>query len=218
MLALASFAQQLGITVGTSAGKAGFITAMYIVLVPLLSLLLFRRKPTLLLAGSVALAVAGLYFLSVTEAFTIAAGDLIIMLCALLYAGHILVIDRFSPHLDGIHMSCIQFLAAAVISGAGMFAAERSSLPGIAMCLLPLLYAGLFSSAAGYTLQILAQKDADPTVVSILLSLESVFAVIGGALLLGERMGVRELLGCALMMAAVVLAQLPGASGETASS
>ena len=120
--------------------------------------------------------------------------------------------------LDGIHMSCIQFLAAAVISGAGMFAAERSTLPGIAMCLLPLLYAGLFSSAAGYTLQILAQKDADPTVVSILLSLESVFAVIGGALLLGERMGVRELLGCALMMAAVVLAQLPGASGETAPS
>jgi len=214
MLALASFAQQLGITVGTPAGKAGFITAMYIVLVPLLSLVLFRRKPTLLLAGSVVLAVGGLYFLSVTEAFTVAAGDLIVMLCALLYAGHILVIDRFSPHLDGIHMSCIQFLAAAVISGVGMFAAERSSLPGIAMCLLPLLYAGLFSSAAGYTLQILAQKGADPTVVSILLSLESVFAVIGGALLLGERMGVRELLGCALMMAAVILAQLPGASGE----
>jgi drug/metabolite transporter (DMT)-like permease len=162
----------------------------------------------------VVLAVGGLYFLSVTEAFTVAAGDLIVMLCALLYAGHILVIDRFSPHLDGIHMSCIQFLAAAVISGVGMFAAERSSLPGIAMCLLPLLYAGLFSSAAGYTLQILAQKGADPTVVSILLSLESVFAVIGGALLLGERMGVRELLGCALMMAAVILAQLPGASGE----
>lgn len=209
MLSLAANMQQLGITAGTSAGKAGFITAMYIVLVPVFGLILYRRKPSLLLWASVALAAAGLYFLSVTEAFDIAPGDVIMMGCALLFTGHILVIDRFSGELDGIQMSCIQFLTVALTSGAGMLVMERAGLPGITQCVLPLLYAGFFSSAMGYTLQILAQKDSDPTVISLLLSLEALFGAIGGAALLGERMGLRELLGCGLMMAAVILAQMP---------
>lgn len=214
MLTLAANMQQLGIA-GTSAGKAGFITAMYIVLVPLFGLFQ-KRRPSLLLWGSVALAVVGLYFLCVTEGFSIELSDFYILICAVLYAGHILVIDHFSGELDGIQMSCVQFFVAMILSGLGMFALEQPSFQALSQCLLPVLYAGLFSSAVGYTLQILAQKDANPTVVSLLLSLESVFAALGGAVLLHERMGGREIIGCVLMMAAVILAQLPTASGAPA--
>lgn len=211
MLTLASNMQQLGIA-GTSAGKAGFITAMYIVIVPLFGLFQ-KKRPTPLLWGSVALAVVGLYFLCVTGDFSIELSDLYVLICAVLYAGHILVIDHFSGELDGIQMSCVQFLVVMLLSGAGMLALEQPSLQAISQCWLPILYTGLFSSAVGYTLQILAQKDANPTVVSLLLSLESVFAALGGAVLLHERMGGREIIGCVLMLAAVILAQLPGASG-----
>lgn len=210
MLTLAANMQQLGIA-GTSAGKAGFITAMYIVLVPLFGLFQGKR-PTPLLWGSVGLAAVGLYFLCVTESFHIEPSDFYLLICAVLFSGHILIIDHFSGELDGIQMSCVQFFVAAILSGAGMFALEQPSFQALSQCLLPVLYAGFFSSAVGYTLQILAQKDANPTVVSLLLSLESVFAALGGAVLLHERMGGREILGCVLMMAAVILAQLPSAA------
>jgi len=214
MLTLAVNVQQLGIA-GTSAGKAGFITAMYIVLVPLFGL--FQKKhPTPLLWCSVGLAAVGLYFLCVTDGFRIEPSDFCILICAVLFSGHILVIDHFSGELDGIQMSCVQFFVAMILSGIGMFALEQPSVHALSQCLLPVLYTGFFSSAVGYTLQILAQKDANPTVVSLLLSLESVFAVLGGAVLLHERMGGREILGCVLMMAAVILAQLPSASGAPA--
>jgi len=209
-LFLASYMQQLGMS-GTSAGKAGFITAMYIVIVPLLGLFQGKR-PTALLWGSVALAVAGLYFLCVTENFSMVTSDLYILICALLFSVHILVIDRFSSEVDGIQMSCVQFAVAALLSALGMFAAEQPSLGAVALCAGPILYAGILSSGVAYTLQILAQKDANPTVVSLLLSLESVFAALGGAFLLGERLERRELLGCLLMLVGVMLAQLPAAS------
>ena len=213
MLALACNVQQLGIA-DTSAGKTGFITAMYIVIVPLFGL--FQRKRlSWTLWVSVALAAAGLYFLCVKENFTVAPSDLIVLLCAFFYAGHILVIDRFSEELDGIQMSCVQFFAVMVLSSIGMFLMESPALTAVALCIGPILYCGFFSSAVGYTLQILAQRDANPTVVSLLLSLESVFAVLGGAVLLQEQMGVREILGCVLMMMAVILAQLPAPAKET---
>lgn len=214
MLAAASFLQQLGLA-ETSAGKAGFITAMYIVIVPLFGLFL-KRRPTALLWVSVAIAVAGLYLLCVTEDLTIAPSDLYVLACAVLFAGHILVVDHFSPAMDGIQMSCFQFLTATVLSGAGMLLFEAPTLQAIVPCAGAVLYAGLLSSGVGYTLQILAQKDANPTVVSLLLSLESVFAALAGALLLHEEMGAREIGGCALMLLAVVLAQLPAASREKA--
>ncbi len=214
MLILASTMQQIGIA-DTSAGKTGFITAMYIVIVPLFGLFQGKR-PTVLLWISVAVAAGGLYFLCVTESFTVAPSDLIVLLCAVLYAGHILVVDRFSGELDGIQMSCIQFVTAMVLAVAGAFAMETPSVQALSLCVWPILYCGLLSSGVGYTLQILAQKDANPTVVSILLSMESVFAVIGGAVVLHERMGGREVLGCVLMMIAVILAQLPASSKEKA--
>ena len=209
MLTIASYLQQLGLA-ETSAGKAGFITAMYIVIVPLFGLFL-KRRPTALLWVSVAMAVGGLYLLCVTENLTIAPSDLYVLACAVFFAGHILVVDHFSPIMDGIQMSCVQFLVATVLSGAGMFLFETPTLQAVVPCLGAALYAGLLSSGVGYTLQILAQKDANPTVVSLLLSLESVFAALAGAVLLHEEMGPRELGGCALMLLAVVLAQLPAA-------
>ena len=212
MLILASTTQQIGIA-DTSAGKTGFITAMYIVIVPLFGLFQGKR-PTALLWGSVAVAAGGLYFLCVTESFTVAPSDLVVLLCAVLYAGHILVVDRFGGSLDGIQMSCVQFFTAMVLSGAGALAIEHPTMTSISLCVGPILYCGLLSSGLGYTLQILAQKDANPTVVSILLSMESVFAVIGGAVVLHERMGGREIFGCVLMLVAVILAQLPAATRE----
>lgn len=207
VLFLASNMQQLGMT-ETSAGKAGFITAMYIVIVPLFGLLRGKHLSPVLWC-SVAIAVAGLYFLCVKEDFSIVRSDFYVFVCAILFAVHILVIDHFTDKADGIHMSCIQFLMLSLLSGLGTVFTEDLSIEAIVICAIPLLYSGIFSGGIGYTLQILAQKDANPTVVSLLLSLESVFAVLGGALLLHETMGSRELLGCALMMVAVILSQLP---------
>jgi len=210
---LACTFQQIGIA-DTSAGKAGFITAMYIVIVPLLGLF-YGKRPTPLLWLSVGLAAVGLYFLCVTESFAVAPSDLIMLLCAFFYAAHILVVDRFH-NLDGIQLSCIQFFSAALAAGLGTLVLETPSWHSLSLCVGPILYCGILSSGVGYTLQILAQKDANPTIVSILLSMESVFAVLGGAVLLHERMGGREIFGCVLMLAAVILAQLPAASREKA--
>lgn len=206
-LFLAANLQQLGIA-GTSAGKAGFLTAIYIVFVPLLGLLQGKR-PTALLWGSVAIAVVGLYFLCVTESFTIVPSDIALIICAVLFALHIMIIDHFSVKVDGLQMCCIQFLVVAVLSGIGAFVLEQPTRDALMAGILPTLYVGVFSSGVAYTLQILSLKGANPTVVSLLFSLESVFAVIGGAVLLGERMANRELFGCVLMLIAVVLAQIP---------
>ncbi len=206
-LTLAINLQQKGLET-TSSGKAGFITALYIVLVPIFGLFLKKRAPKMIWL-SVALAVAGLYFLSISEAFSVTVGDLYMLLCAFCFTGHILVIDHFTDKVNGIELSCMQFLFCSLFSAVGMVLTETPVWADVASCAIPLLYVGVLSSGVGYTLQILAQKDSNPTVVSLLMSLESVFATVFGALILHELMSGREIFGCALMLVAVVLAQLP---------
>lgn len=209
-LTLAVNLQQKGLETTTS-GKAGFITALYIVLVPIAGLFLKKKAPRLIWL-SVVIAVAGLYFLSISGAVSVTVGDLYMLVCALCFTGHILVIDNFTNKVSGIELSCVQFLVVSLISAVGMLATETPSWEGIVACAVPLLYVGILSSGVGYTLQILAQKDSNPTVVSLLMSLESVFATVFGALILHEAMSGREYFGCLLMLIAVVLAQLPDKS------
>lgn len=206
-LTVATNLQQKGLETTTS-GKAGFITALYIVIVPVLGIFLKKKAPRAIWI-SVVLAVAGLYCLCITEEFTVTSGDFYILLCALSFSAHIMVIDYFTQKVDGVALSCVQFLVVTVLSAAGMLATESPSWEALRICAWPILYVGIFSSGVAYTLQILAQKDSNPTVVSLLLSLESVFATLSGALILHDRMSGREYFGCVLMLAAVVLAQLP---------
>lgn len=206
-LGLASYLQQKGLET-TSSGKAGFITALYIVLVPIAGVFMKKRVPKAVWLG-VILAVAGLYCLCITESFTISSGDVCVMLCAFVFTAQILFVDHFAESVDGVELSCAQFFFVTVFSLAGTLLFEHPTWSGLGMAAGAILYAGLLSSGVGYTLQILAQKDANPTVISLLLSLESVFATISSALILGDRLSGKEYFGCALMLAAVVLAQLP---------
>ena len=206
-LAIASNFQQAGLVAGTDAGKAGFITALYVVLVPVFGLF-FKRKVNLPTWIAVMLSVVALYLLCIKGSFTLAPGDLLILVCAVCFAVHILVIDHFTATVDGVKLSCLQFLFACIISSVCMLIFEDVDMAAILSCVMPLLYVGIFSCGVGYTLQILAQKGSNPTVVTILLSLESVFAVIAGAIILKQQMSVREYIGCAVMFAAVLLAQI----------
>ena len=207
-LTVASFLQQKGLETTTS-GKAGFITALYIVLVPVLGLLLGRRAPRAVWLGLV-LAVAGLYCLCINGEMRITTGDFYVLACAFCFAIQILTVDHFSQRVDGVALSCAQFFVMTVLSSLGVLLEPLPDMALASVWLPPVLYVGVFSSGVAYTLQILAQRDSDPTVVSLLLSMESVFATIAGALILGDRMSGREYFGCVLMLAAVVLAQLPG--------
>ena len=206
-LAIASNFQQAGLVAGTDAGKAGFITALYVVLVPVFGLF-FKRKVSLPVWIAVVCSVGALYLLCIKGDFSLAAGDLLILVCAVCFAVHILVIDHFTAYCDGVKLSCLQFLFAGIISAVCMFLFETVDFAAIWSCILPLLYVGIFSCGVGYTLQILAQKDSNPTVVTILLSLESVFAVIAGAIVLHQQMTAREYIGCVVMFVAVILAQI----------
>lgn len=206
-LTVACFLQQKGLETTTS-GKAGFITALYIVIVPMIGLLMKKHTPKTVWC-SIPFAAVGLYLLCVKEGFTVTVGDFYVLLCAFAYSVHILVIDHFTQKVDGVALSCGQFMTATVLSSLGMILTETPSLAGIMACIGPILYVGIFSSGVAYTLQILAQKDSNPTVVSLLMSLESVFATLAGAIILHDRMSGREYLGCVIMLAAVVLAQLP---------
>lgn len=206
-LTVAANLQQLGLG-DTSPGKAGFITALYVVLVPVFGIFLKKRASLPVWIGAV-LSAIGLYLLCIKEDFSIETSDIYVFLCAIVFAMHILCIDHFVQKVDGIRLSCVQFLTASVLSGLCMFLFEQPKLDSILHCALPILYVGVFSSGVAYTLQILAQKGSDPTVVTILLSLESVFSVLAGAVLLGDRLSGREYAGCVLMFIAVLLAQLP---------
>ena len=206
-LSVATNLQQIGIA-DTSAGKAGFITAMYMVLVPIFGLFL-KKRVSPIVWFSVVLASVGLYFLSIQGGFTLTSGDFYIMLCAIVFALHILFIDHYTQYVDGIALSCAQFAVTSVVSLLVAAFTEVGCWGNIMDSIWPILYVGIFSSGVAYTLQIVAQKGSNPTVVSLLLSLESVFAVISGALILHERLSARELLGCGLIMIAVVLTQLP---------
>lgn len=207
LLFAASSLQQVGIQY-TTAGKAGFITAFYIVIVPVLGIFL-KKKTGWKVWLAVALALAGLYFLCMTEKFSVGKGDILIFLCALIFSVHILVIDYFSPKVDGVKMSCIQFFVCGLVSLPFMFLLETPRTGDILEGILPLLYAGVLSCGVAYTLQIIGQKNVNPAVASLILSLESCFSVLAGWIVLGERLSVRESLGCVLMFAAIILAQLP---------
>ncbi len=207
VLFIASSLQQIGL-VYVSAGKVGFITALYIVLVPILGLFL-GRKVRRILWLSVALATVGLYLLCIKEDFTVGKGDLLVIACALGFAVHILIIDHFSPKVDGIKLSCLQFLFTGLFSIPFILIFETVDWSNIFAGWFPLLYTAVMSCGIAYTLQIIGQKDVEPAVASLILSLESVFAVITGIIVLHEQVSSRELMGCIIMFAAIILAQLP---------
>lgn len=207
ILFVASSLQQFGLLY-TTAGKSGFITALYVVLVPVFSLILGKKAPLTVWIG-VTMAAVALYLLCVNERFTIGRGELLTLACALGFSFHILVIGHFSGRVDGVKLSCIQFFVSGLLGLVCMFLFEKPNWTSILKCWLPICYAGILSCGVAYTFQILAQKNTKPTIASLLLSLESVFAVLSGAVLLHERLAFKEYLGCALMFGAIVLAQLP---------
>ncbi len=207
ILFLASTLQQFGL-IETTPGKAGFITALYILIVPLLGLFLKRRVSIKVWIG-VGIAIIGMYFLCINEGFTIAKGDILLILCAIIFSGHILVIDHFSPFVDGVKMSCIQFLVCGVLGLPFMLIIEQPLIGDIINAWQPILYAGVLSCGVAYTLQIIGQKNMNPVIASLILSLESVFATVAGWLILGDTLSRREILGCMLVFAAIILAQLP---------
>ncbi|WP_434309791.1 DMT family transporter [Hominifimenecus sp. rT4P-3] len=207
LLCLASNFQQFGIQY-TTVGKAGFITACYIILVPILGLFLGKKCSPFLWAA-VFLALAGLYLLCITDGFSIGRGDFLVFICALLFSVHILVIDYFSPLVDGVKMSCIQFFICGILSGIAALLTESIETSALFSAWAPILYAGVFSCGIGYTLQIVGQKGMNPTVASLILSLESCISVLSGWLILGQMLSNREILGCVVMFAAILLAQIP---------
>ncbi len=212
-LGVATNLQQVGIMT-TSVGKAGFLTALYIVLVPVAGLFFKKKCPFTVWVGVVC-SFAGLYLLCMTGgSFALATGDLLLLGCAVVFTGHILVIDYFAPKVNGVWMSCIQFFVAGIISAIPMLFTETPTWEGIFAAKLPILYAGVMSCGVAYTLQILGQKNYNPTIAVLILSLESCFSVLGGFLILKETLSARELCGCALMFAAIILAQLPGKSSQ----
>lgn len=207
ILFVASSLQQVGLLY-TSAGKSGFITALYVVLVPILGLFTGKKARLPVWIG-VGLAAVALYLLCINESFTLGQGELLTLLCALCFAFHILTIDRFSSRTDGTKLSCIQFFVSGIWSLIAALIFETPQWSAIVACALPIGYAGIMSCAVAYTFQILGQKDTEPTVASLILSLESVFAVLFGALLLHEKLRAQEYFGCVLMFVAILLAQLP---------
>ena len=207
-LCVASNFQQVGMQY-TTVGKAGFITALYVVLVPIFGIFM-KKRVSLLIWGCVAVSVAGLYLLCMPAgAFVLAFGDLLVLLCAVLFSVHILVIDHFSPKGDGVVISCIQFFTCGILSGIPMLFSEHPSVGSMLDAKWSILYAGVLSSGVAYTLQVVAQKNVNPTVASLIMCLESVVAVLAGWIILGQGMSSREIWGCALMFAAIVVAQLP---------
>ena len=208
MLCIASNFQQFGISF-TTVGKAGFITAMYILIVPILGLFM-KKKVGMKVWLGVILATVGLYMLCMTsESFSLSKGDLLVLVCAGFFSLHILIIDYFSPKVDGVRLSCIQFFVCGLISTVIAFIFENPNVGAILSGWLPILYAGVMSCGVAYTLQIIGQKNMAPTVASLILSLESVFSVLAGWVLLNQKLSIRELFGCVLMFLAIILAQLP---------
>ena len=208
VLTVASAFQQTGLSDGTDAGKAAFITALYVVLVPIIYQLLGRKSP-LTVWISVGIAVVGFYLLCIKDDFTILPSDALVLICALIFALHIIVIDRFSPSSDGVRMSAVQFFFAFILNSILALIFESPiDFSAIWSSIGSILYLGICSSGIAYTLQIVGQRNCNPAVASIILSLESVFGVIGGAIILGEIMTPREYIGCVIVFIAVILSQL----------
>ena len=209
LLCLASNFQQFGIKY-TTVGKAGFITACYIIIVPIIGIFL-KKKCSPFIWIAVLLSLGGLYLLCISpgEGFSIGKGDTLVLICAVVFSFHILTVDHFSPLVDGVKMSCIQFLVCGILSGIPALIFENPNITNILQAWMPILYAGILSCGVAYTLQIVGQKGMNPTVASLIMSLESCISVIAGWLILGQNLSSREIFGCVLMFGAIMLAQLP---------
>lgn len=207
ILFAASSFQQFGVA-STTVGKAGFITALYIVIVPLLGIFLRKRIPWSVWV-SVVLATIGMYLLCMTEGLKVGKGDIYVFVCAICFSFHILVIDYFSPKTDGVVMSCVQFFTAGIISAIMMLIFENPKLSAVFAAWAPILYAGIMSCGVAYTLQVVAQKNTDPVLASLILSLESAFSLLAGWVILGQKLSPKELGGCGLVFCAIILAQIP---------
>lgn len=207
LLFVASNFQQFGIQY-TTVGKAGFVTALYIVLAPIFGIFLRRRAGLQVWCG-VLLALCGLYLLCMKGSFQLSKGDALVLVCAFTFSFHILTVDHFSPQVDGVKMSCVQFFVCGALSSVCMFIFEKPIISQILAAWLPILYAGVLSCGVAYTLQIVGQEGMNPTIASLIMSLESVVSVLAGWVLLHEKLSRRELAGCLLMFIAIVLAQLP---------
>ncbi len=206
-LSAASLTQQYGIMY-TTVGKAGFITTLYIIIVPFLGLFVKKKVPIKVWISAV-IAVFGLYLICMTESMVLSKGDALVLICAFLFSIQILLIDYVSNKADPVKISCIQFLTAAILSGIGAVIFEKPTWDAIVAAYVPILYAGVLSSGVAYTFQVVAQRNIDPTVASLIMSLESVIATLAGWVLLGQRLSVTEFIGCALVFAAIILTQLP---------
>ena len=209
-LFVAASLQQFGLAY-TTAGKAAFITTLYVVFCPILSLIVHKKKTRPLVWLCVVLDVIGLYLLCMTDAsFSIQIGDTLVILCAVAFAGQMVAVDNFIDRIDGIKLSCIQFLFSGLLGIICMFIFEGPvSISNIMTAWFPILYAGVISCGIAYTFQVLGQKEATPTIAALILCLESVFGVLAGAVILGETMTMREIFGCIIMFAAVVISNLP---------
>lgn len=208
VLMIASSLQQIGILY-TSVGKAGFLTAMYVIIVPFLGVALLHRKLEKRIWLCVVLAVCGMALLCLSGSLRLQLGDGLELLCAFAFSVHILVLDHFTPRVDPVRLSCIQFWVCGILSAIPMLLLEHPSLSVILAAWLPIAYAGILSSGVAYTLQAIAQKKCDPTLAALIMCLESVFSAVFGWLLLHQILSLREILGCLLMFAAIVLANLP---------
>ncbi|HML67319.1 MAG TPA: DMT family transporter [Clostridia bacterium] len=207
VMTIASNLQQIGL-VTTSAGKAGFITSLYIVLVPVFGLFI-KRRPHPMLWISVLVALVGLYFLSIRGDFTMSRGDLFVLASAVAFTFQILLVDHYSPKVDIIRLNLIQFSVMAILSSVPMMLFEQPKIGAISDAWLTIVYAGLFSGCGAYTLQMLGQRRVEPTTASLLLSPENVFAALAGWAILGQNLTAREMLGCALVFVAIISSQLP---------
>lgn len=213
-LCLASTLQSMGM-VYTSPGKAGFITALYMVIVPIIGLFTGKKlRPAMIIA--VLVAVCGMYLMCIDESLSINNGDILIFICAFLFSGHILVIDYFSPKVDGVKLACLQFFVCGILNLTYMFLFESLNTQAVMNAIPSIAYAGIMSCGVAYTLQIVGQKYTDPTSASILMSLESVFATLSTVVLValgwsltGGQMNLKEILGCVLMFVAILIVQLP---------
>lgn len=206
-LFLGSTFQQIGIKY-TTAGKSGFITALYIVIVPMLGVII-GKKPTIKICFSVLIAIIGFYFLCISGKFSICKGDILTLVCSFFFSIHILVIDYYSPKVEGVVLSCIQFFVCGIISIIFMLIFENPVLKNILDAKIALLYAGVLSCGVAYTLQVVVQKNIEPFIASLILSLESVFSVLFGWIILQQVLSFRESIGCLLVFIAIILTQVP---------
>lgn len=207
VLFAASSFQQIGIKY-TTVGKSGFITALYIIIVPIIGVL-FKKSVSAKVWISVAISIVGLYLLCINESFSISRGDFLVLICAFCFSIHILIIDKYSSIVDAVRMSCIQFFVAGFLGIIPMIFFEDPQIKNILSAYSPILYAGIMSSGVAYTFQIIGQKYTSPVLATLIMSLESVFAVLSGWIILGEVLSLKEFIGCSLVFIAIILAQLP---------